>query len=152
MGRNLAVADFSENNTTHTRLSELEKGQLHFDRILGAIADVTPINTAMCAETVCDQSQSSCLELSNGRGERAFLRFDYFQKGSWGNQPEFRIGVYATANATCALRGLDGQLMLMNTNRGENGFEKRFQDFISVFGGNNSATPATDCNHKKLTL
>lgn len=114
--------------------SEYDKGLAYFNAIESYILQ----NTAYGCKMKADGAHvKGCFSIADKpehdkTAREIFIRFDFYVAGSYGT-PEYRIGVYEKEKATDAIQGDDKKLLLMNSQRGVNGFPERFEKFLERF-------------------
>ena len=84
-------------------------------------------DTNAIAYTTCSDK---CISIGNQAGQTIFIRFYFNTAGGWGNEPYYSVGVYRERKTIAAISGHDDGMLLMTSQRGINGFENRFTQFI----------------------
>lgn len=82
-----------------------------------------------------EQQSKKCVSVANTQGQKIFIRFYFNKLGmGWASKPAYSVGVYGERKTSVA-KMFKGKALLINTNRGLNGFEDHFTQFMSEFSG-----------------
>ena len=123
------------NGSTAAEEEQRAIGQAYFDQIKQNL-------TENGVKYTVDADNENLISVTSQTGRRFFIRSDFYAaaRSSYGT-PEYRVGIYSDPDAQAAIKGADAKLLLMNSQRGKNGFETRFSAFLEKRLGVQSPKP-----------